>query len=123
MDRLGIEGLQERCFRELSGGQQRRILIGRALCASRGTLMLDEPAAGLDPPAAAGLYALLQKINRETGVTIVMVSHDIDAAERYATKILHLQNRQCFFGTYPDYVNSGIGKQFSGAGKERKNVF
>jgi zinc transport system ATP-binding protein len=123
MDSLGIANLKDRCFRELSGGQQRRVLIGRALCASRGTLALDEPAAGLDPLAAAELYELLQKINRETGVTIIMVSHDIDAAERYASKILHLQNRQCFFGTYPDYVNSDIGKQFLGAEKERENGF
>jgi zinc transport system ATP-binding protein len=123
MDQLGIGDLKDRCFRELSGGQQRRVLIGRALCASRGTLVLDEPAAGLDPPAAAELYALLQTINRETGVTIIMVSHDIDAAERYATKILHLQNRQRFFGAYTDYLNSDIGKQFLGAGEERERVF
>jgi zinc transport system ATP-binding protein len=123
MDRLGIGDLKERCFRELSGGQQRRVLIGRALCASRGALMLDEPAAGLDPLAAAELYALLQKINREMGVVIIMVSHDIDAAERHATKILHLQNRQCFFGTYLEYINSDIGKQFSSAGKEKESVF
>jgi zinc transport system ATP-binding protein len=123
MNRLGIEDLKERCFRELSGGQQRRVLIGRALCASRGILVLDEPAAGLDPLAAAELYGLLQKINREMGVTIIMVSHDIDAAEKHATKILHLQNRQCFFGTYPDYINSDIGKQFLGVEKERENVF
>jgi zinc transport system ATP-binding protein len=123
MDRLGIGDLKERCFRELSGGQQRRVLIGRALCASRRALVLDEPAAGLDPLAAAELYSLLQKINRETGVTIIMVSHDIDAAERYATNILHLQNKQCFFGTYPEYMNSDIGKQFLGAGKEKESVF
>jgi zinc transport system ATP-binding protein len=122
MERLGIANLKDRCFRELSGGQQRRVLIGRALCASGGALVLDEPAAGLDPPAAAELYALLQKINRETGVTIIMVSHDIDAAERHATAILHLQNRQCFFGTYPEYINSDIGKQFAGADKEKEGV-
>jgi zinc transport system ATP-binding protein len=114
MERLGIQDLKERCFRELSGGQQRRVLIGRALCASHRALVLDEPAAGLDPLAAAELYALLQKMNRETGVTIIMVSHDIGAAERYATKILHLQGRQCFFGDYLDYTNSSVGKQFLG---------
>jgi zinc transport system ATP-binding protein len=122
MAHLGIGDLKDRCFRELSGGQQRRVLIGRALCASRGALVLDEPAAGLDPPAAAELYALLQKINRNTGVTIMMVSHDIDAAERHATTILHLQNRQCFFGTYSEYINSDIGQQFLSAAKERENV-
>jgi zinc transport system ATP-binding protein len=125
MDHLGIGDLKDRCFRELSGGQQRRILLGRALCASRGILVLDEPAAGLDPLAAAELHGLLQKINRETGVTIIMVSHDIDAAEKYAKKILHLQNTQCFFGSSLDYANSDIGKQFLGAGneKERESVF
>jgi zinc transport system ATP-binding protein len=123
MDRLGIGDLKDRCFRELSGGQQRRVLIGRALCASRKILVLDEPAAGLDPLAAAELHALLQKINRETGVTIIMVSHDIEVAEKYATKILHLQNKQCFFGSSLDYVNSDIGKQFLGAEKEMESVF
>jgi zinc transport system ATP-binding protein len=123
MDRLGIGDLKDRCFRELSGGQQRRVLIGRALCASRGTLVLDEPAAGLDPLAAAELYELLRKINRETGVTIIMVSHDLDVAERFATKILHLQNKQCFFGSSLEYINSDIGRQFLGVEKERENVF
>jgi zinc transport system ATP-binding protein len=123
MEHLGIGDLRDRCFRELSGGQQRRVLIGRALCASRGALVLDEPAAGLDPPAAAELYALLQKINREMGATIIMVSHDIDAAKRHATTILHLQNRQCFFGTCSEYINSDIGKQFAGADKEKESVF
>jgi zinc transport system ATP-binding protein len=123
LDQLGIGDLRERCFRELSGGQQRRVLIGRALCASRGMLVLDEPAAGLDPPAAAELYALLRNINGETGVTIIMVSHDIEAAERHATKILHLQNRQYFFGSSLDYMNSDIGRQFMGLEKEKESVF
>jgi zinc transport system ATP-binding protein len=123
MDRLGIADLKERCFNELSGGQQRRVLIGRALCASRGLLVLDEPVAGLDPLAAAELYALLQKINREMGITIIMVSHNVESVGRYATKILHVQNRQCFFGKTGDYMNSDIGKQFLGAEKEGENAF
>ncbi|GHT91912.1 metal ABC transporter ATP-binding protein [Spirochaetia bacterium] len=141
MDRLGIADLKELKFSELSGGQQRRVLIGRALCASRGEpqteglmsmtsvpvpyslLVLDEPAAGLDPLATAELYTLLQKINREIGITIIMVSHDIEAAEKYATKILHVQNKQCFFGDTKEYLNSTIGKQFSGTEKEEGNGF
>ncbi|GHV43089.1 metal ABC transporter ATP-binding protein [Spirochaetia bacterium] len=131
MDRLGIADLKELKFSELSGGQQRRVLIGRALCAGRGEprsttsvpvphslLVLDEPAAGLDPLATAELYTLLQKINRELGITIIMVSHDIEAAEKYATKILHVQNKQCFFGDTKEYLNSAIGKQFLGTEKE-----
>ncbi|GHV19956.1 metal ABC transporter ATP-binding protein [Spirochaetia bacterium] len=123
MDRLGIAGLKECSFSELSGGQQRRVLIGRALCASHSLLVLDEPAAGLDPLATAELYTLLQKINREIGITIIMVSHDIEAAKKYATKILHVQNKQCFFGHTKEYLNSTIGKQFSGTEKEEENGF
>ncbi|GHU92156.1 zinc ABC transporter ATP-binding protein [Spirochaetia bacterium] len=109
MDPLGIADLKELKFSELSGGQQRRVLIGRALCASHKLLVLDEPTAGLDPLAAAELYTLLQKINKEMGITIIMVSHDIEAAAQYATKILHLQNRQCFFGETKEYMEADIG--------------
>jgi zinc transport system ATP-binding protein len=123
MDRLGIADLKERSFSELSGGQQRRVLIGRALCASHELLVLDEPAAGLDPLATAELYTLLQKINAEMGITIIMVSHDLEATAQYATKILHLENRQCFFGETKEYLNSTMGKQFLGAEKEEKNGF
>ncbi|MHC6202738.1 metal ABC transporter ATP-binding protein [Breznakiellaceae bacterium SP9] len=123
MDCLGIADLKERSFSELSGGQQRRVLIGRALCASHTLLVLDEPAAGLDPLATAELYTLLQKINSTIGITIIMVSHDIEAAAQYATKILHLQNKQCFFGETKEYLNSAIGKQFLGIEKEGENGF
>ncbi|GHT70248.1 zinc ABC transporter ATP-binding protein [Spirochaetia bacterium] len=123
MDHLGIADLKERSFSELSGGQQRRVLIGRALCASHGLLVLDEPAAGLDPLAAAELYTLLQKINTTMDITIIMVSHDIEAAEKYAAKILHLQNKQCFFGETKEYLISAIGKQFLDIKKEDGDGF
>ncbi|MDR0320658.1 MAG: metal ABC transporter ATP-binding protein [Treponema sp.] len=87
---LGIENLQHKCFRELSGGQQRRVLLARSLCAAEKLLVLDEPFAGLDPLISAELYRLLEKINRETGMTVIMVSHEISAAA-CATKVLHLQ--------------------------------
>jgi zinc transport system ATP-binding protein len=112
MKLLLIEDLKNRCYRELSGGQQRRVLIARSLCAAGKLLALDEPAAGLDPLITLEVYELLKKINRETGITIVMVSHDISAALKYANLILHLKNRQCFFGETGEYVRSGIGKEF-----------
>jgi zinc transport system ATP-binding protein len=89
MARLGIAPLAKRCYRELSGGQQQRVLLARALCATRKILLLDEPTAGLDPQAAADFYALIERLNRE-GITIVMISHDVAAAVKYASHILHL---------------------------------
>ena len=108
---LGIEELKNRCFRELSGGQQRRVLLARSLCAAENLLVLDEPFAGLDPLISAELYRLLEKINREMGITIIMVSHEIEAAY-CASHVLHLQKRQLFFGSMEDYKKSETGKTF-----------
>jgi zinc transport system ATP-binding protein len=111
LEHLGIAELKNSCFRELSGGQQRRVLLARSLCAAEKLLVLDEPFAGLDPLISAELYSLLKKINREMGMTIVMVSHDIDAVN-CAAKVLHIQKRQLFFGSIEDYRNSETGKKF-----------
>jgi zinc transport system ATP-binding protein len=98
MRRLEITELSNRCFRELSGGQQRRVLIARALCAGSASqgkaplLILDEPAAGLDPAGTSELYALLTQLNADTGTTIIMVTHDMQAAEKYASHVLYLEH-------------------------------
>jgi zinc transport system ATP-binding protein len=112
MEKLGIADLASSCFGELSGGQQRRVLLTRALCATKKLLLLDEPAAGLDPLAAQELYELLEKINRDMRITVIMVSHDVSSAVRYANKILHLWQKQLFFGSTDDYIKSDIGKMF-----------
>jgi zinc transport system ATP-binding protein len=110
--RLGIGDLRNRCYRELSGGQQRRVLLARSLCAGSRLLILDEPAAGLDPLVAPELYRLIEMINREAGLTVVMVSHDIRGALQYASRVLHLKNEQLFFGSLEEYKNSEAGRNF-----------
>jgi len=112
MKLLDIQDLRGKCYRELSGGQQQRVLLARALCATRKLLLLDEPVAGLDPVATQELYRQIDRINRETGVTVVMVSHDVRSAVKYAGRILHLRNTQVFFGTTEDYVKSPVGMEF-----------
>ena len=113
MEKLGILSLARRCYRELSGGQQQRVLLARALCATRKMLLLDEPTAGLDPLATAELYDLIQRLNREDGITILMISHDIAAAVRYASHILHIGPYQpLFYGTTADYLQSSAGGAF-----------
>ncbi|WP_461246733.1 metal ABC transporter ATP-binding protein [Treponema sp. R6D11] len=110
---LEIENLKDQCFRELSGGQQRRVLLARSLCAAEKLLVLDEPFAGLDPVISAQLYRLLEKINREMGITVIMVSHDITAAD-CVKNVLHLQKQQLFFGSLEDYKKSETGRKFLG---------
>lgn len=112
MKKLDILDLQTRCYRELSGGQQQRVLLARALCATKSMLLLDEPVAGLDPKVTNEMYELIEKINKHDGITIIMVSHDITAAVKYASHILHLSNQPLFFGTKEDYLNSSVGKAF-----------
>ena len=113
MKKLGIADIANRSYRELSGGQQQRVLLARALCASRKILLLDEPAAGLDPVATADMYSVIEELN-SSGITVVMVSHDIHAAVKYAEHILHISHKPLFFGTTKAYAESNVGKAFRG---------
>ena len=116
--RLDITDLKKRAYRALSGGQQQRVLLARALCATKKLIVLDEPVAGLDPIVTADLYALIQRINRENGITVIMVSHDIGAALQYATHILQVSGDSNFFGTVEEYRQSELGKLFLGKAGE-----
>ncbi|OLR55241.1 ABC transporter [Hornefia porci] len=110
MRRLCIGELAGRSFRSLSGGQQQKVLLARALCASGKILFMDEPVTGLDPEATREMYAIIGELNRR-GMTIVMISHDILSAVRYADHILHIGST-CFFGRKEDYLRSETGKRF-----------
>ncbi len=91
MEILGITDIAEQSFSELSGGQQQKVLLCRALCAAKKVLLLDEPATGLDSSAADELYALIKKLNKN-GLAIVMITHDIARAKREAKSILTLSH-------------------------------
>ncbi len=118
LEKLDMASLKKRSYRALSGGQQQRVLLARALCATKKLLVLDEPVAGLDPIVTADLYALIQRINREDGITIIMVSHDIGAALQYATHILQVSGDNNFFGTVEKYRQSALGSLFLGKAGE-----
>lgn len=108
MARMGIVHLQKRSYRTLSGGQQQRVLLARALCAAQKMLLLDEPVTGLDPAASQELYQTILALNREYGMTILMISHDTQAALTYASHILYL-GEPVFFGTRQAFLESGAG--------------
>lgn len=112
IERMNITSLKKRCYRELSGGQQQRVLLARALCATQKLLLLDEPVSGLDPKVTLEMYRLIEQINKNDGITIIMISHDIVSAVKYATHILYV-GKEIFFGTKSEYLNSDIAKRFS----------
>ena len=109
--RMDVEGLSGRCYRELSGGQQQRVLLARALCAAQKMLLLDEPVSGLDPAAGRELYQVIARLNQQDGVTILLISHDVEASLRYASHILFL-GEQVFFGTRDAFVRSEAGRRY-----------
>ena len=117
MERLGIDDIAERCYMELSGGQQQRVLLARAMCATKKLLLLDEPVTGLDPVATNEMYNLIKLINLCDSTSVIMVSHDIHAAVRYATHILHLGHSQLFFGTTAQYRESDLARRFVGGAR------
>ncbi len=118
MEKLGIADLANKCYRELSGGQQQRVLLARALCATKKLILLDEPVAGLDPVVTQNLYKIIKEINDE-GTTVVMVSHDMDAAFKYASHILHICHKPLFFGKKEDYAVSDVCCHFLDGGDEK----
>ena len=117
IDRMEIRHLARRCYRELSGGQQQRVLLARALCATRKLLLLDEPVAGLDPKVTAEMYQLISDLNKQDGITVVMISHDLEAALRYADHILHIGAR-IYFGAVEGYLRSETGARWLAKGGE-----
>lgn len=111
MKLLGIEDLEKRCYRELSGGQQQRVLLARALCATKKILLLDEPVSGLDPLVTTEMYQLIENLNKKRNISIIMISHDIEAAKNYASHILNMGN-EIFFGSKEDFLKTNAYKKF-----------
>lgn len=112
MNKLGINGKLN--FNELSGGQRQRALLARALCATQKLILLDEPTAGLDPVVTSDFYQITNGLNKNHNITVIMVSHDLKAALKYATHILHINNDSVFFGTKDEYVKSESAQRFLG---------
>ena len=104
MDKLQITHFRNRCYRELSGGQQQRVLLARALCATKKILLLDEPVSGLDPKVTEEMYRLIEQLNHVDQITIIMISHDIREAVKYASHVMYL-GEDIFYGTKQEYEN------------------
>jgi zinc transport system ATP-binding protein len=89
------------------------VLLARALCATEKLLLLDEPVAGLDPVITAELYTFINDL-RKSGITIIMVSHDIHSAVQHGNRILHMAMHSAFFGTKEDYLKTPVGRRMMG---------
>lgn len=108
MQILDIAGIAEKSFSELSGGQQQKVLLCRALCAAKKVLLLDEPTTSLDRSAAEEIYKLVRKLN-DSGLAVIMISHDINRALSESKHILNLSENGWFFGTVQEYSEHAKG--------------
>jgi ABC-type Mn2+/Zn2+ transport system ATPase subunit len=102
VETLALVGLAERAgepFWNLSGGQKQRVLIARALAAEPQVLLLDEPTAGVDPGAAATIMDVVARLNRENGLTVVLVSHQLRHVRTLVESVVWVDGGRVVKGT------------------------
>lgn len=97
--RVGVEDLAARQLADLSGGQTQRVLLARALLAEPDVLVLDEPTQGLDQPAEAAFYRLIEEVRRDLGCAVLMVGHDLHVVMGAADRVICLNGHICCEGT------------------------
>lgn len=103
LELVGADKLRDRRIGELSGGQQQRVMVAMALASNPELLLLDEPTSGIDYEASARIYDLLGTLNENLGITVVMVSHDIDKAVSSANKVACINKGLCFYGSTEEF--------------------
>ncbi len=103
---MDILPIKNELIGELSGGQQQRALIAKALVSEPELLILDEPTTALDPEAREKFFSTLQSLNELKKVTIVIITHDIGTIGKYASRLLYLDKRVIFYGTFDSFCLS-----------------
>jgi zinc transport system ATP-binding protein len=111
---LEIDHLHDEQIGSLSGGQTQRVLLARAMVASPAILILDEPTAALDPSTREHFYETIARLNREQGTTILLITHDSGTIGKYASKMLYLDHKLIFYGSFTDFCHSSDMAQYFG---------
>ncbi len=103
---MGILDLKNRLIHELSEGQQQRVFIARTIVNEPELLILDEPTAAVDPETRERFFSLLRDLNHQKQTTIILVTHDIGSIGKYASKIMFLDKRAIFYGSFEAFCQS-----------------
>jgi energy-coupling factor transport system ATP-binding protein len=101
LDFVGLDGFGDRSIFDLSGGQKQRVSVAAVLAARPRLLVLDEPTANLDPAGMAEIFAVLERLNREAGTTIVMVEHRVDELADRVSRVLMMDRGSMVFDGTP----------------------
>jgi len=103
---MDISGIEDQLIGKLSGGQQQRVLIAKAMACEPELLILDEPTTALDPETRERFFSVLTTLNKQKRVTIVIITHDIGTIGKYASKLLYLDKRAIFYGSFEAFCVS-----------------
>jgi zinc transport system ATP-binding protein len=104
VEQVGLTPLLKRNMGKLSGGQQQRVFMARALVHQPELLILDEPTVGVDMKSTEQFYALLTRLHRRQGVTLILVTHDISVVSTYVDRVACLNKKLFFHGDPHDFV-------------------
>jgi zinc transport system ATP-binding protein len=115
MGDVGITDLKTRMIGTLSGGQLQKVFIALALAQKPEILFLDEPTSGIDQASQNDFYKLLKKLNQEMGITLVIISHDVDVITKEATEIAAINQSLVFYGNANEFVKEEHGIKFIAA--------
>jgi zinc transport system ATP-binding protein len=107
LESLGIINLKEKLISQLSGGQQQKVLLARALVCNPEILILDEPSTALDPNSREKFFVRLKELNSQMKTTIILITHDTGYVGQYANKLLYIDRKLVFFGKIADFCPSG----------------
>ncbi|WP_018923744.1 metal ABC transporter ATP-binding protein [Salsuginibacillus kocurii] len=100
---VGMTPYEKRNIGELSGGQQQRVFIARALVSDPELLILDEPTVGVDAKSVQNFYTMLEGLNKEHGLTLLLVTHDVGAMTRHVTDVACLNKFLHFHGSSKEF--------------------
>lgn len=103
---LAIGDLKNRMFSDLSGGQQQKVLLARALVSKPEVLIFDEPSTALDPESREAFFKMLQRLNKEKGITILFITHDTGYIGQYANKLMYIDKNLIYYGMFSDFCRS-----------------
>lgn len=114
LDSLDIRDIKHDFIADLSGGQLQRVLAARAIVNNPEFLLLDEPATALDPEMREKFFQMLNELNKKRSATIIMVTHDIGTIGKYASKLLYIDKKIIFYGSFSDFCASAEITDFFG---------
>jgi len=106
MELMGIIAIKNKLIGELSGGLRQRALLARALVNDPELLILDEPTTALDPETRESFYQVIKDLNRTKNTTVLLVTHDTATVGLYASRLLYLDKRIIYYGSFEDFCTS-----------------